>query len=161
MDFFFFHLLFKHALCSQVKGLGLMATGIQALPSTRCLSHIYLKNGEEDTQLAFSPMLMFWIGVPSGEICNLTCTRRHIEVQVFIPTLAYRMGFHLPHCQHTKLCAGAWICLFANRRVWKLSSASCLFVAAVKLIFWLPNLSTVAFTLLVTRRPNGFIRLDT
>ena len=38
MDFFFLHLLFKHALCSKVKGF--RPTGIQALPSPRYPNHI-------------------------------------------------------------------------------------------------------------------------
>ena len=75
---------------------------------------------KEDTQLipSSSPFpylrggdqLQVGLGVLSREICNLTHTRTHIEVQAFIPILAYSycMGFHLYHCQHTKSYAGAW-----------------------------------------------------
>ena len=49
---------------------------------------------EEDTQLIPIPMCMWWrsaagLGrsILSGEICNLTYTRMHIEMQVFIPIL--------------------------------------------------------------------------
>ena len=33
--------------------------------------------------------LQVWVRVPSGNICILTCTSRHIKVQAFIPILAY------------------------------------------------------------------------
>ena len=52
--------------------------------------------------------LQVWVGVLAGEICNLIYTRMHIEVQALSQYLRTLMGFHLHHCQHTKLYAGAW-----------------------------------------------------
>ena len=68
-------------------------------------------------QAAFYPVLMWWkpaAGLDKGQRGTLKWDLQsylHIEVQAFIPKLAYPyiiMGFHLHHCQHTKLCAGAW-----------------------------------------------------
>ena len=76
------------------------------------------------------------------------------------------MGFHLHHCQHTKLYAGTWnkfICQWKRLKVVLcIMPAVCLFVVAVQVDILVTELkNNDAHIAGIYRRPNKFIGFDT
>ena len=137
------------------------------------------KRTEEDTQLIPNSSLSHanvvetsWPAAGLGSrwdlqsYLSILCTRRHKEVQALIPTLVYPCGMpiftfvSIPSCmEHVALSVEE----FGNCLMHHVHSASLCssYIQLSKWIFWFPNLRTITFTLLASRRPNGLIESDT